>query len=332
MDYIVIMIDSISVSDSFVSNINDFTPDERKELNDFISKYEIEKKLSQKNRHYIWYIRSNTNYYYKLIENWNTINVEKIRPSEVSKESDSKIASKIAKNEKLDIIKSTSRKLKHDISNPFTSVSLDIEFLKEIFEEKGTFEKKIDTMVKDAFTNLKFATDGIFSNLKSVKEISSENYTRKDKNIDSEFIDFEASLFYLIRTLKYKFKTGLSILYQYPKNLKLNINQNSFIRLLYYIIENSLENIQNQESGIIIIKIAEYTNECKITLTDNGSKLKSEISLHQLTRPFFTTKSEHLGLGLTIAQQMISHVDGKLLLASSDKGNLFTDIRIPKIL
>ena len=186
MDYLIVMIDSTSEKDSFISNINEFMLDEKQDLNDFINKYDLKSKLSQKNRQYIWYIRSNTNYYYNLIENWNTISVNKINPGEANKEEDGLIASIFAKNEKLDIIKSTSRKIKHDISNPLTSVSLDIEFLQEIFEEKGSFEKKINNMVKDAFTNLKLATNGIFNNLRSVKEISSENNLLKDKNLDCE--------------------------------------------------------------------------------------------------------------------------------------------------
>lgn len=326
------MTNSASERNSFVSNLNDFTLDERKELNGFISKYVILDKLSKKNRQYIWFIRSNTNYYYKLIENWETIRVNKFLPRENTKEENSIIANQFGKNEKLDIIKSTSRKIKHDISNPLTSVSLDIDFLRGIFEEEGKFENKIEKMVDDAFTNLKLATDGIFNKLKYVKEISSETNSIKDKNLEGEFIDFEAVLFYLISALEYKFKSDISILFQYPKKLKLNINENSFIRLLYYLIENSIENIENHESCSIIINITDYTNECKITIRDNGHKFRSDISLHQLTRPFFTTKPDHIGLGLTIVQQIISHVDGKLILACNEDGNLITDIRIPKIL
>jgi signal transduction histidine kinase len=332
MHYIVVMIDPTSVNDSFVSNISDFSLDERKVLIDYIRKYEIKEKLSRKDRQYIWFIRSDVNCYYKIIENRDTTIINKIQPREFTKDEISIIANQFSKSEKLDIIKSTTRKMKHDISNPLTSVSLDIEFLKGIFEELGKFEEKIDMMVKEAFINLKLATDGIFNKMRAIKEISSEIIIIKDKNLDGELIDLDYSLFYLIEAMEFKINKGTSILFQYPKKLKLNINQNSFIRLLFYLIENSLENIETQESSSITIYITEYTNDCKITVTDNGPKLPTSTSLQQLTRPYFTTKSDHLGLGLAIVQQMISHVEGKMLLTCSEQGNLITDIRIPKIL
>jgi two-component system nitrogen regulation sensor histidine kinase NtrY len=82
-----------------------------------------------------------------------------------------------------------------------------------------------------------------------------------------------------------------------------------------------LENIKNPE---ITVKLQQTNNISKIEITNNGPAIPPEIR-EQIFIPFFTTKDEGSGVGLSLSKQIMLKMNGDILLKSGqDKLTTFT--------
>ena len=91
--------------------------------------------------------------------------------------------------------------------------------------------------------------------------------------------------------------------------------------LLTQVVANLLQNaaeamrdkVPSQRRTIVVTSEAAGADEVKVTVSDEGAGIPVEVR-EQLFTPFFSTKAEGLGLGLTICQSVIEAHGGRLWL------------------
>ncbi len=90
----------------------------------------------------------------------------------------------------------------------------------------------------------------------------------------------------------------------------------SICRVLHGLIRNSIEASESEQ--FIFIYCSENTTHLLLEIRDNGTGMDEDTFKHAL-EPFFTTKSpsENLGLGLYLAQSIVSRFGGDLQLSST---------------
>jgi nitrogen fixation/metabolism regulation signal transduction histidine kinase len=99
-------------------------------------------------------------------------------------------------------------------------------------------------------------------------------------------------------------------------------------KLLSQVITNLLKNAcealipDNVENPKIIIKLSKTNNVAKVEITNNGPNIPAE-KREQIFVPFYTTKEEGSGVGLSLSKQIMLKMDGDVLLNSA-KDNLTT--------
>jgi len=105
-------------------------------------------------------------------------------------------------------------------------------------------------------------------------------------------------------------KTELKIdLPETPINVKAEPIQ--LEQILVNLLSNALQSMQNSEKKLIEITLFVESNMAFIKVLDKGTGIDKK-HLPHLFEPFFTTKETGLGLGLSISQQIISNMQGKL--------------------
>ena len=67
-----------------------------------------------------------------------------------------------------------------------------------------------------------------------------------------------------------------------------------------------------------------------LEVLDRGPGLPPEIA-ERLFEPFFTTRSDGLGLGLNICRSIVESMGGELLARNRDGGGAVFEIRLPRI-
>ena len=101
------------------------------------------------------------------------------------------------------------------------------------------------------------------------------------------------------------------------------INHVQIQQVISNLVRNSIEAMKyNNSDKILTIRTMRLTeNRVAIEVIDNGGGVE-EKNIHQIFESFYTTKSEGLGLGLSISQKIIDAHDGSLKLINHNDGVL----------
>lgn len=101
-------------------------------------------------------------------------------------------------------------------------------------------------------------------------------------------------------------------------------------KLLSQVILNLLKNalevliIENTVNPHIIVRLLKNDNAVKIEISNNGPQIPPEIK-EQIFVPFFTTKENGSGIGLSLSKQIILQMGGDIVLTTGkDQRTIFT--------
>ncbi len=108
-----------------------------------------------------------------------------------------------------------------------------------------------------------------------------------------------------------------------PEECSLNLSRNDFFEAIKQVVINSLESID--EGGTVKISVIYSDDYTEILVEDNGCGIPGE-SVNDIFEPFFSFgKQNHIGLGLAIADKIISAHSGKIAVKkTSDVGTIFS--------
>lgn len=115
---------------------------------------------------------------------------------------------------------------------------------------------------------------------------------------------------------------GLST-YVYPEQLVLKADRSMLDHLMLNLIKNAREACLNQEEAKISIKASKIGEEVQISVSDNGQGISPEAQ-EKIFIPFYSTKPNGSGIGLSICRQIMLRHKGRITLQSSENGSVFT--------
>jgi len=110
----------------------------------------------------------------------------------------------------------------------------------------------------------------------------------------------------------------------FPEDISLVADYNQVEQVLINLIKNAREALSGKKSGRIHLK-AFYANACiLIQVEDNGVGISADI-IEDIFVPFYTTKKNGSGIGLSLAKQIMQNHGGTISVYSvSDKVSRFT--------
>lgn len=208
-------------------------------------------------------------------------------------------------SEKFSAIGRLAAGLAHEIRNPLTSV---MGFIQLMHSNKTPqkFEQYFDLL------------DAELQNMKSL--VSDFVVMAKPSTPERKLCDIQELVKETIRFMESQaILKNTTITASYSSTvIQANIDPAQIKQVLINLIQNALEAIV--ASGLVHIQTdyLEMKDEVSITIEDNGVGI-SEEDLNQILNPFFSTKENGLGLGLSVCYRIIENHRGKLL-ATSQKG------------
>ena len=103
---------------------------------------------------------------------------------------------------------------------------------------------------------------------------------------------------------------------------------NRLTQVIINIIKNAIEAMEETNNGLIKIEEKIVNNNIHVLITDNGPGI-SEEDLKRIKEPFFTTKKNGTGLGVSLSDEIIKAHNGKLLYHSNIKVGTEVEIVLP---
>ena len=108
-------------------------------------------------------------------------------------------------------------------------------------------------------------------------------------------------------------------------------DSNLLSQVLINLIKNALENLgENRafENPVIQIKVIETMNRIKIEICNNGEGIPPELR-EQIFVPFFTTKENGTGIGLSLSKQIMLKLGGDIILQTDSRNFTCFTVSLP---
>ena len=233
---------------------------------------------------------------------------------------------KLLTNERHEAWEHVARKIAHEIKNPLTPIQLIIDSLRNKYsklldkENQSNFDENIKTINKQVKLIEKLVNE--FSDFARMpKPIFKKTNVKK---IISDSIN-------LMKTNNDDIKINLTC----SENLFINSDKEQMSRTFINLIKNSIESIneKSQKNADFIkkinIEIDEINDYIHLNIIDNGIGF-NVTNLTNLAKPYYTTKKNGSGLGLSIVVKIINDHNGTIDFLNHKNGAKIK-IVLPKI-
>ena len=213
---------------------------------------------------------------------------------------------------------SVARKLAHEIKNPLTPIQLIIDNL------RSKYLNNIEAENKEKYEgNLNI----INSQIKQIENLVNEfsDFARmpkplmKENNLNNIINNNIKLLNKLNNKIQIKFKSNKN------KDIFLLCDLEQMNRVIFNLIKNSIDSISEKYlkntdfKGLINIEIFKRNEYIDIIIIDNGTGFKNK-KKEELIKPYFTTKKNGSGLGLSIVNKIITDHNGVIKFSNYNDG------------
>jgi two-component system nitrogen regulation sensor histidine kinase NtrY len=108
-----------------------------------------------------------------------------------------------------------------------------------------------------------------------------------------------------------------------PDQLKVMADESQVKQVLINLVKNAMEALEDIPGPRLDISVKRILNFVSVEISDNGSGIPPEV-LEKIFVPFFTTKPEGSGIGLSLSRQIIRNHGGQISVVSKEgKGTTF---------
>ncbi len=200
----------------------------------------------------------------------------------------------------------------HEINNPINNIVLTLETLAEDNQTLQPEERL--QLYQEALDQADRASDIV----KNLLEFSRANHPRVEEVSLEELIDKTLRL--LNNEFKvHRIKVSKEIKWSFPR---LILDKSGLQQVLVNLIMNGIQAMP--EGGKLRLILDRVNNEARIDISDTGPGIPAE-NLSRIYDPFFTTKKDGTGLGLSVSYNILQKQGGRIEVQSTEgQGTTFS--------
>ncbi len=227
----------------------------------------------------------------------------------------------LVQSEKLAAIGKVTAGIAHEINNPLNNISLTAEVLLEDMENMTCDERR--EMINDILVQAGRARDIVhhllqFSRMKKSTLLEKVDLAQLVENT----LNLLKNELKITRTkVKTKVEKGMAIIFGNPNRLQ---------QVLVNIILNAMQAMGERGSLGISLRVDKKTKKAYLSIKDNGPGIPDEVLQH-VVEPFYTTKKDGTGLGLSVSYGIIKEHKGEIHIDSKKGKGTTVTIELPLI-
>lgn len=219
------------------------------------------------------------------------------------------------------------RVLTHEIMNSITPITSLSSSMRQLVEHAETLEGEDLQDVKDSIRAIENRSKGLMSFTRAYRQLTSV------QKVHSETIKLHEWLQEINVLLKTEMvQKGISFKVQaVDQGTVLEIDQELLSRVLINLLKNAMEAVAERAGNkeITVSSTIEASGNIAISVADNGMGIAPE-DLTNIFVPFYTTKKNGTGIGLSLSRKIVHAHKGRLTVWSKvGEGTVFT-IVLPK--
>ena len=223
---------------------------------------------------------------------------------------------KIRETERMAYIGQITTSLSHEIRNPLSAVKMNLQILKKNARIKGNDQRRIDISVREVNRLEKILQEL----LDFAKPLQLNPGTHETNRILTDSVE--------LLEMKFKEKAIAIVADLDPGLPKMKVDRQKLEQALINILLNAMESSPRESSIQIATSFDERNGDCVVTIADEGHGIPQG-HLADIFKPFFTTKSQGTGLGLSNAYRIIEAHGGRIVVDNRQPAGAFCKISIP---
>lgn len=218
------------------------------------------------------------------------------------------------------------RILTHEIMNSVTPITSLTETMKGMLTSKQGNQKLLHELDEDTISDIRFSLDtihkrseGLLDFVETYRKLSRIPKPTKTVVALQEYFDHVGNL--LSSELAQE-NIQLSVSVQ-PENLTLRLDKTLMEQVLINLITNSIHALNNRAEKRISLAAYRIDKTIIIEVTDTGVGIPPK-ELKEIFVPFFSTRKNGSGIGLSLAKQVITLHNGSITVSSTpNRGTSF---------
>jgi two-component system, NtrC family, nitrogen regulation sensor histidine kinase NtrY len=209
------------------------------------------------------------------------------------------------------------RILTHEIMNSVTPISSLSETMESLLQHKDGREKELHELKQETISDIRFSlstiqkrTDGLLQFVDTYRKLTKVPKPTLERTQVKPFVSSVTKLMEheLVRK-------NISVEFQFADALEIDLDPVLIEQVLINIITNSIHAVEQREQPTIKIKTYQQEKQLVISITDNGKGI-SQKELSEIFIPFFTTKKDGSGIGLSLSKQIMAVHGGSIKVKS----------------
>lgn len=206
--------------------------------------------------------------------------------------------------------------ISHELLNSITPIRSISQNLQELVEQDSISSDDLEDIKNGVGTMLR-RSDLLQKFVEGYRKLAMLPSPLKEK------IDLLQLIEYCLQIMNPLFKEkGIEVINTITFKYWLFVDQQQIEQVLINLLTNSMHALENTESKQISIAAEIKENRIFIKITDNGSGIDEEIE-NKVFLPFFTTRKEGAGIGLTLSKSIIEAHGGYLDFKNQDGKTTF---------
>jgi len=219
------------------------------------------------------------------------------------------------------------RILTHEIMNSVTPIASLTETMQTVLEDKDGNQKKGNEIQDDTIKDIRFSLKTIHKRSEGLLGfVDTYRKLTKIPQPSIEAIDVKEMLDEIIQLMQQHVVNEKSINYSVdvsPEDLVIHADPKLIEQVIINLVTNSIHAIDNKSNGLVSLKGYEQNSRVIVEVMDNGKGIPQK-ELNEIFVPFFSTKKEGSGIGLSLSKQIMSLHSGTIKVKSEpDVGTSF---------
>ncbi|MEM7449040.1 MAG: hybrid sensor histidine kinase/response regulator [Myxococcota bacterium] len=220
--------------------------------------------------------------------------------------------------------------LAHELSNYLAGLSGLVDEVGKMMDEvleNASDPAKIKSLVESARQTQRDAGDGV----EQLRQMSTRLRTRRGDQIAKKMaVNASEIVRSTARIARTEIEQAATLEVQADRVICTYMEESTLGQVLMNLLINARQALSDDKHGRIRISVSDgpRTDQLQIDVEDSGIG----IPVHQrenVLRPYFTTKAEGCGLGLSIARKLVENEDGSIEIRSSELGGAHIAIVLP---
>jgi len=236
----------------------------------------------------------------------------------VRQEEAAHLAEQIAQLDRRRSVGEIAASLAHELSQPLTNVYLIADRMELALQERQ--DESLNKYFEDLNRNAQRAGD-ILGRIRTFIQSKKTPFERVE--INQVIHDAKA----LIQDLAHNESVDLQVALP-PQVLAVKADPVQLSQIFMNVLRNAIQATQGQALRQLQIRVWGEQGMAHITVTDNGPGLTAE-AMGQVGNTFFTTKTDGLGVGLSISKSIAMKHGGSLSIGNSPTGGAVVELQLP---